>query len=603
MFKGMNEVFISYKSEEFDLALWVKNNLEQNGISCWMAPMSISGGASYAVEIPEAIKNCKAFVLILSELVQQSKWVPRELDQAINSDKLILPFMIENCAITDEFSFYLGNVQRYYAYEDKNAAMDKLVLDLKSFLGIETATDPEPFTDEVKPVVEEATEKVPEKKKEKTEKKPKSGKKKPLPFILGGVALLLAAAITAIFIFNPFGEDDSSPKDNPYLFGGIYYTKFDYSVSAENVTITEKDIANLVNFAEISYIYLENCEIKTDDLSILSQLDLYKLVITGCNLTDTQLRSIDFSTLDGLRDLDLSGNANLSDFSGISSVSDSLTSLSVSNTAFASPEMLSEFTELCDLYLDGLGLNDLGFASELIYLDTLSANDNNLTGLGGLENTTVLKEVYLNNNKLTSLSLLKNSAESLTDISLDGNNISDLSDLSDCKNIKSFSANGNKLTDTSWAKNWSSLIELYLANNNIEDLSGLSETTSLKILDLSGNKLKTFEGIAFIQDGYSSVELDLSYNEITTLSLPKDVKFGILALHENPLTSAAFLTENNGYEVSLKYFDGLSIEVIDASPFSTVYITDCPLNKKVDFETLYKINLYTAEEIDKKLFD
>ncbi len=48
------DVFISYKSEEFQEADWVRQQLESGGISCWMAPNSITGGASYATEIPQA---------------------------------------------------------------------------------------------------------------------------------------------------------------------------------------------------------------------------------------------------------------------------------------------------------------------------------------------------------------------------------------------------------------------------------------------------------------------------------------------------------------------------------------------------------------------
>ena len=40
------DVFISYKSEEFQEADWVRQQLESGGISCWMAPNSITGGAS-----------------------------------------------------------------------------------------------------------------------------------------------------------------------------------------------------------------------------------------------------------------------------------------------------------------------------------------------------------------------------------------------------------------------------------------------------------------------------------------------------------------------------------------------------------------------------
>ena len=117
------DVFISYKAEEFDDANWVKSVLEKNGVSCWMAPMCIKGGLSYATEIPRAIRNCKVFVLILSEKAQLSKWVPRELDQAINENKIIMPFMLENCSLKDDFNFYL----------DLNLKVDKNIEGYENF--------------------------------------------------------------------------------------------------------------------------------------------------------------------------------------------------------------------------------------------------------------------------------------------------------------------------------------------------------------------------------------------------------------------------------------------------------------------------------------
>ena len=98
-------VFISYKAEEIAEATWVRSVLETNGISCWMAPACIPGGSSYASEIPQAIRGCSVFVLILSQKAQDSKWVSREVDLAINEGKTILPFMLENCPLKDEFNF------------------------------------------------------------------------------------------------------------------------------------------------------------------------------------------------------------------------------------------------------------------------------------------------------------------------------------------------------------------------------------------------------------------------------------------------------------------------------------------------------------------
>lgn len=129
-----HDVFISYKAEEYVEASWVKSVLEENGFTCWMAPASIPGGSSYADEIENAIINCSVFVLILSQKAQESKWVKKELDVALNKEKIILPFMIENCQLQKAFNYYLTDVQRYNAYISKVKAMDEMVARINAVL-------------------------------------------------------------------------------------------------------------------------------------------------------------------------------------------------------------------------------------------------------------------------------------------------------------------------------------------------------------------------------------------------------------------------------------------------------------------------------------
>lgn len=130
-----HDVFISYKSEEYAQADWVRQNLEANGVSCWMAPESIPGGSNYAAEITSAMKRCRFVVLILSTLVQTSMWVEKEIELALNMQKKILPFMIEECALVDSYSFYLSNVQHYYAYQDKEQVLKQLIADIRAEKG------------------------------------------------------------------------------------------------------------------------------------------------------------------------------------------------------------------------------------------------------------------------------------------------------------------------------------------------------------------------------------------------------------------------------------------------------------------------------------
>lgn len=130
----MKEVFISYSTIDSENAETVRNVLEKNGLSCWMAPRDIPGGSNYTKEIPIAIRNCKVFVLILSKNAQGSHWVLKELDSAVNCGKVILPFMLEDCILNDEFNFLLTGAQRYAAYQKKAEAMETLISRIRGII-------------------------------------------------------------------------------------------------------------------------------------------------------------------------------------------------------------------------------------------------------------------------------------------------------------------------------------------------------------------------------------------------------------------------------------------------------------------------------------
>ena len=130
----MKEVFISYSTKDTVSAETVRDVLETNGLSCWMAPRDIPGGSNYTKEIPIAIRACTVFVLILSEHAQSSHWVLKELDSAVNAGKVILPFMLEDCILNDEFNFLLTGAQRYAAYQKKAEALETLIRRIRGIL-------------------------------------------------------------------------------------------------------------------------------------------------------------------------------------------------------------------------------------------------------------------------------------------------------------------------------------------------------------------------------------------------------------------------------------------------------------------------------------
>lgn len=155
----MRQVFISYSTKDQLQAEAVRNVIEQNGITCWMAPRDIPGGSNYTKEIPIAIRGCQAFVLMLSQNAQDSHWVLKELDSAVNAGKVILPFQLEDITLTDEFNFLLTGTQRYDAYQKKSEALQNLVMRINAI--VDTAPQPEPAPEESPaPPAEEAPKPV-----------------------------------------------------------------------------------------------------------------------------------------------------------------------------------------------------------------------------------------------------------------------------------------------------------------------------------------------------------------------------------------------------------------------------------------------------------
>lgn len=156
----MHDIFISYSTKDQLQAETVRDILEKNGIVCWMAPRDIPGGSNYTKEIPSAIRGCQVFVLILSQNSQNSPWVLKELDSAVNCGKVILPFMLEEFQLRDEFNFLLTGAQRYAAYQKKAEALEALISRIRAITDGGDAEKPAPVQAEEAPIPEKAPEKA-----------------------------------------------------------------------------------------------------------------------------------------------------------------------------------------------------------------------------------------------------------------------------------------------------------------------------------------------------------------------------------------------------------------------------------------------------------
>lgn len=592
----MKEVFISYKSEEYDEALWIKTVLETNGVSCWMAPACIPGGSNYASEIPMAIKNCKVFLLILSEKAQKSKWIPKELDQAINAEKVIMPFMLENCDLTADFNFYLTNVQRYDAYNNKVKTAERMVREIKEILKIskdseagESGEVEIPAPKEKKEIFKAEKTKKEKVKKEKVKKekvkKPKTDSKKKALKVLGIIAAVIAL-ITIIAVIKSV--------TNTFEIVGESFQKDAYSASFEDKEFTETDLANFYKFNSLSSLSFKNCNFKTDDISGVLSYDIYNLEIINCNITDKQFKSLDFESVEMLTELNISGNKGITDISTLTYLADKITSLNISDTSVKNLDILKNFTKLKSFEGDNLGLTDLKFLTNAIYLEKLSASGNKLTNLTGMENITLLNYVNLSSNDLTDISGLSKSATNLKKIYLSNNKLTDLSALSKCESITYFSADNNQLTTLAPLSKSVGMTSVSASGNQLTSLAGLLECNSISSLHLSSNNLEniTIPASIFDESAYS-ISVSLSDNNITSISLPKEINYDTLDLSLNQIKDFSFLSGLEGKKVSFDYPENISKSLLESFSFSEYTIYGCPLDQRVKVEeALYSVKFF-----------
>lgn len=621
----MKDVFISYKTEEFNEALWVKDTLETNGLSCWMAPMSIPGGSSYAVEIPQAIRGSKVFVLLLSKKCQESKWVPRELDQAINEGKTVLPFMLENCPLKDEFNFYLTNVQRYEAYKSKAKAIERMVVEIKAIIEAHSCDNEKPFeiyegtqrTTTDKPVVEE---KKPVGNLRKTKHKPATKsvnqvnskqalkKKKSSAPIIIAIAFVLAISLMIATIV-------ALVLANRVEISGETFKKGIYSVTLAEKCVTQEDIDKLSELKKLSNISFTNCEITAEDLSFIDE-NISSLTIDNCGLTNEQLNTIDFEKCE-LYSLKLDNNKNLSDLSNVEYLADTLRILSINNCNVENLNFMYKINTLNEFYADDNSIDDITPISDCTSLTKISLNnnkltttiafeklinlthiylaDNSLTDINGLKNTTLLTEVDFSGNILTDIDVLKKSAENLSVVKISGCGLTNINALDDGKSVTTLIADNNKIADISVLKNHIRLKKVVLFNNKIEDISVLENLKSLSYIDLRENYLNkaTFD----LLDDY--IYIDLSDNDIEDLTIPAKT-YNFLDLRGNKITDYQSVYKCTGGRVVLEYNKDILFEELSKSQFNSIYIIDCPLDKQVEISSVlgdYRTEYITVDDI------
>lgn len=113
----MAKVFVSYAKEDAAVAQRIALFLEEQSLSCWIAPRDVPAGVEYGAAILEGIEQSDVLLLVLSEQSNQSLFVHREVERAVSKAKPVLPVRIREIAPSGALEFFISSAQWVDAWQ------------------------------------------------------------------------------------------------------------------------------------------------------------------------------------------------------------------------------------------------------------------------------------------------------------------------------------------------------------------------------------------------------------------------------------------------------------------------------------------------------
>jgi len=629
-------IFVSYSHRDSSKVLPVINRLQEDGYRVWYDD-GINPGTEWPETIAQHLNGCAVFFAFISNTYVESFNCKRELDFAVHKRKPFLAIFLEETKMPLGMEMQISTVQSMKMYKTAddlfyerlyNSGLIKDCLDEKK-----EDTECETFVEEIKNEVKKDIEKDnnihPESeanevinnikenklevkskdiKKEKTRKKNRSAK------VVLCIALIFFILIIAGIVLFAVRK-----KANPY--------RNESTVSFEDQIITDNTIKKLSKSKQLKSLTINNCQMDISDKSLwgdigenLSSLniinsgledeDLYYIGLNSnslysVNISDNpKVSNIDFlensniTHLDishtGVTDLSVLSGKNLGSFtaigngiSDIKALSDckSLDSLDLSENKLSEIKGDYYFDKLRDLNLSNNQLKDLSFLSKAIHLQNIYVDNNQLTSLKGLENCILLKKVSLSGNMLNDVSELEASGVTIQSIYLSDNQIEKID--FNLPQVHTVYIDNNKLSNLDFLSFSTVLEKVSANNNNIEDIKGIQHCGKL--------------GNVFLSDNLISGDLDFSKqslyacflndNDITSVTLNK---VNYLVLNGNPIENIN-VTSNKPTEVLLT-FNTKYTEIYDEEFTTSLYLEECPYNKRVALEDIWGSRIHFVEK-------
>ena len=105
------EIFISYSRRDTEFVTRLASDLDAQVAGVWFDQSAIQLGENWHAEIMDGIRECKAFILVLSPDAAESKYVREELNKALELGKTIFPVIYRAATWTDEIEALVKEIQ------------------------------------------------------------------------------------------------------------------------------------------------------------------------------------------------------------------------------------------------------------------------------------------------------------------------------------------------------------------------------------------------------------------------------------------------------------------------------------------------------------
>ena len=105
------DIFISYSRRDQEFVTRLASDLNEHVAFVWFDRSTIQAGQKWHDEIMDGIRECKAFILVLSPDAMESRYVREEVNKALELGKIIFPVIYRPAKWTGEFESLIKDIQ------------------------------------------------------------------------------------------------------------------------------------------------------------------------------------------------------------------------------------------------------------------------------------------------------------------------------------------------------------------------------------------------------------------------------------------------------------------------------------------------------------